>query len=109
MEGNDRPRPLGQKEYNDLGKTVSLMLRMCRPIFVSGNDVVLDSGFNVAKGITYIEAKSVYLEALIKKRRYWPKGVLGDLIEVHFEYKNVGDILIIELIIEDNNLFKLFL
>ena len=33
-EGKDLPGPLGKKKYNELGKTVSLMLRMCRDIFV---------------------------------------------------------------------------
>ena len=45
MEGKDRPGPLGQKEYNELGKTLSLMLSMCIPIFGSGKDVVLYSIF----------------------------------------------------------------
>ena len=52
VEVTDPPQPLGQKEYNELGKTVSLMLRMCRTIFVSGKYVVLDNGFCVAKVIT---------------------------------------------------------
>ena len=33
VEGKDFPRPIGQKEYNNFGKIVSLILRMCRPIF----------------------------------------------------------------------------
>ena len=41
MEGKYFPQLLGQKEYNDSGKTISLMLRMCRPIFQSGKAVVL--------------------------------------------------------------------
>ena len=54
VEGKYFPWPLGQKEYNELGKTGSLMLRMCRPIFVSGDDVVLDSVFCVTKVIADI-------------------------------------------------------
>ena len=68
MEGKDRPRPLGKKEYNELGKTVSLILRMYRPIFGSGKDVVLGSLFCVADGITYLKAKCVYAADLIKKQ-----------------------------------------
>ena len=45
MEGKDHPLTLGQKEYNELGKTIKLMLSMCRPIFGSGKADVLDSGF----------------------------------------------------------------
>ena len=48
---------------------VSLMLRIYRPIFGSRKDVVLDSGFCVATGITELKDKGVYVEALIKKRR----------------------------------------
>ena len=103
VEVKDRPGPLGQKEYNELGKAVSLMLRMCRPIFGSGKAVVLDSGFCVTKDITDIEAKGVYSEDLIRKRRYWPNGVPGKLIGTHFEDKDVGDVGMIEVRDEDNN------
>ena len=48
------------------------------------------------------------MEALIKKRRYWPKGGHGDLIYTHFEDKEVGGVVMIEAITEDNNLFKIF-
>ena len=108
VEGNDLSQPLGQKEYNKLGKTERLMSRMCRPIFGSGNAVVLDSGFCVAKGITEIESKGVYAGALIKKQSYWPKGVPGDLIDTHFEDKEVGDVGMIEARTEDKKLFRIF-
>ena len=65
------------------------MLRMCRPIFGSGKAVVLDSGFCVTKVITELEARGVYAADLIKKRRYCPKGVPGDLIDSHFEDKYI--------------------
>ena len=51
-EGKDRPQHLGQKEYNELKKMASLMLSICRPIFVSSKAVVLNGGFCVVKGIT---------------------------------------------------------
>ena len=51
VKDKDLPQQLGQKEYNELGKAASLMLRMCRPIFVSEKAVVLDSEFCFAKGI----------------------------------------------------------
>ena len=47
----------------------------------------MDSVFCVEKGITELESKGVYAEGLIKGRRYWPKGVTGDLIDAHFEDK----------------------
>ena len=68
MEGKDHPQQLGQKEYNKLGKTVSLMLSMCRPIFGSGKAIILDNGFFVFKGIIDLESTCLYAAALIKKR-----------------------------------------
>ena len=81
---------------------------MCRPTFVSGKDVVLDIGFYVTKGITELKAKGVYAEALIKKRGWWLKGILGELIETYFENNKVDDVGMIEAITEYNKLFKIF-
>ena len=108
VESKYGPRPLGQKEYKKLGKTERLMSRRCRPIFGSGKAVVLDSGFIVAKGITQIKAKDVYAGALIKKLRYCLKGVPGDLIDNHFEDKEVGDVGMLEASFEDKKLFTIF-
>ena len=44
---------------------------MRRPIFGSGQAVVLDSGCCVSKGITELESKGVYAESMIKNRRYF--------------------------------------
>ena len=85
MEGKDLPQQIGQKKYNELVKTVSLMLRICIPIFGSRKNLVLDSGFCVSKGISDIEPKSVYAGYMIKNQSFWPKGVPGDLNDTHFE------------------------
>ena len=84
------------------------MLSMYRPIFGTGNAVVLDRGFCVAKGITKIEAKCVYESALIKKRCYWPKGVPRELIDTQFQDKEVRDVGIIETITQENRLLQIF-
>ena len=68
------------------------MLRMYRPIFVSGKAVVLYSGYSVAKYITELKSKGVYAVALAKKRCCCLKGFPGDLIDNHFEYKEFGDV-----------------
>ena len=107
MEGKYLPQQIGQKGKNELWKTVSLMLWMCILIFVPGKAVVLDSGFYVAKGIAELKAKGVYVAALIKKRHYWPKVVTGDLIDNHFEDKEVGGVIMIEARTEYNKLFKM--
>jgi hypothetical protein len=108
VEGKDRPQQRGPKEYNELGKTVGLMLRMCKPIFGAGKAVVFDSGFCVAKGIVELAARGVYGGALIKKRRYWPKSVPGDLIDRHFADKEVGDYDMLETTTEEGKPFKIF-
>ena len=69
----------------------------------------MNSGFCVAKGITEIESKGVYVEALINERHYWEKGFLCDLIDTHFEDKDDGDVGMIEARIEDNNFLRYFL
>ena len=85
MEGKYHPQQFGPEEKQWVMKTVSLLLRMCRPMFGSNKYVVLDSLFYVAKDIEEIKAKGVYVAVFIKKRRYWPKLVSGDLIYTHFD------------------------
>ena len=107
MEGKKLPSTAWSKGIMQ-SKTVSLLLRMCIPIFGSEKAVVLDSVFCFTKVITDIESKGVYTAALIKKWRYWPKGVPGNLIDNHFEDKEVSDVGMIEARPEDNKLFKMF-
>ena len=91
VEGDDHPREMGKPEYQELGgATVGLMLRMTRSIWHTGMCVVMDSGFCVLKGILEIAKKGVYGAALIKKRRYWPRGVPGDQIIRDFNDKEIG-------------------
>ena len=40
VEGKDRPTELGKKKWEEMGKTVGLMLQMCEPIFSTGKCVV---------------------------------------------------------------------
>ena len=84
------------------------MLRMCRPIFGSGKAVVLDSVFCVAKGITELKDKVVYVGALIKKRHYWPKWVPGELSDTNIEDKEVVDVRIFGARTQDNKSFIIF-
>ena len=92
VEGKYPPQNIGQEEYNKSGKTVSLMLRMCRPIFGWGKAAVLNSVFCVSKGTTYIESKGVYEAALINIWHYWPKGVPFDHIDIKYENNEVSDV-----------------
>ena len=81
---------------------------MCRPIFGTGKADNLNSGFCMAKVITYLELKGVYDRSLIKKQRSLTKGNSGELIETHFQDKEVSDVRIIEKITQDNKYFRIF-
>ena len=69
MEGRDHPeeRPKDPivKKY---GKTVALLLTMCKPLYSTGKVVMLDSGFCVLRGIIELRKKGVFAGALIKKK-----------------------------------------
>ena len=87
------------------------MLRMCEPIFSTGNCVVLDSGFCVSKGITALLEFGVYAAALTKKQKYWPKGVPGDAIDEYFADKDFTHVDMLEAITEEGpegKAFKIF-
>ena len=81
------------------------MLSICRLIFGTGETMVLNSGFYVAKGITELDYKGVYVGYLIKKCRYCPKIVTADLIDTHFQDKEVGEVGMIEARTQENNPF----
>lgn len=90
VEGKDKP-DAHALEYDDLGgRTVGLLLRLTRAIWNTGKLVILDSGFCVLKALIELKKKGVYASALIKKRRFWPKGIDGDDIARHFVHKPVG-------------------
>ena len=91
VEGKDHPHQLPRPQYDDLGSTVGLLLRLLTPIFHLGFIVILDSGFCVLKGIIELRKNGVFASALIKKRRYWPKYIRGEEIKDHFKDKEVGN------------------
>ena len=92
VEGKDRPRELGQPEYKNLGgKTIGLLLRLLKNYFGSARYVVLDSGFCVLKALVELKRRGVFACALIKKRRFWPAGVPGDVFDRHFSKRDVGE------------------
>ena len=90
VEGKDSP-PQVAREFSGNGKTGGLLMRVLRPYFYTGRYVVLDSGFCVLKAICDLQKVGVYSCALIKKRKFWPKGVPGEAMQSHFDGMNVGD------------------
>jgi len=104
VEGKDRPRQIGPPEFENFGgKTVGLLLRLTKVLWNTGKVVVLDSGFCVAKALTELAKKGVFATALIKKRRYWPKNVDGDMIRAHFDSASVGHMDCYRMNLQDDN------
>ena len=77
------------------------MLQICEPIFSTGKCVVIESGFCVSKVITDLLEFGVYTAELTKKRKYWPKGVLGDAIDQYFAGKDFTHFDMLEGITEE--------
>ena len=78
-EGKDCPVQFRGKEHDDKGKTTETLLQLTKPVHGTGKVFVLDSGFCVLQALVELKKCGVYAHALIKKRRYWPKYVLGKL------------------------------
>jgi hypothetical protein len=66
------------------------MCEMIEPIHGTGKLVSMDSVFCVSAGILHLHDSGVYGQSLIKKRKYWSKGVPGDQIDQYFEWKPLG-------------------
>ena len=90
VEGKDRPSQRPNPEFQDQGKTASLLLRLCKCLYRTGKVVILDSGFCVLQAIIALKKMGVYSSALVKKRRYWPKHIKGDDIKADFEDVDTG-------------------
>ncbi len=92
VEGKDHPKeiPIDANE-TEFGKTTALLLRLCRPIFHTGKVVILDSGFSVLKALINLKKHGVFASAVIKKRRYWPAYVKGDVIDEKMKDKDLGE------------------
>ena len=91
VEGKSSP-PEKPRDINETqGKTVALLLRLCKPLYTTGKVVILDSGFCVLKAMIKLRMKGVFAAAVIKKRRYWPRYIKGDAINEHMEDLEVGE------------------
>ena len=92
VEGQDA-RPNHPKQFDNLGgKTIGLLVRMTEPIWYKGDVLVLDSGFCVLQALIEIRKRGVFAASVIKKRRFWPKYILGDAINDHFADRNVSEV-----------------
>ena len=101
VEGKYRPTQLSPKKWEELWKTVGIILQPCETIFSTGKFVVLDIGLCMSKGVISFLQFGVYAAALIKKRKYWYKCVPGDAIDQYFAKKYVTYLDMLEAITED--------
>ena len=62
----------------------------------------------MSKGITDLLEVGVYAAALIKKRKYWPKGVPVDVIDEYFADKDFTHVDMLEAITEEGPEGKAF-
>ena len=90
VEGKDEPPEKATPKFTEKGKTASLLLRLCECIFSSGRVVVLDSGFCVLQALIELRKMGVFAAAVVKKRRYWPKYIPGDIIADYMQDKDIG-------------------
>ena len=54
--------------------------------------MILYSGFCVLEGLIELRNVGVFAGDIIKKRRYWTKNIKGNMIDTHFQDKEVGGI-----------------
>lgn len=92
VEGANRPTALPYK-YSELGKTVSLVLRMTESLQSTGTVVIMDSAFCVLQGLAELGKRGVFAATVVKKKKYWPRGVPGDEILAYMEHKPVGQLM----------------
>ena len=74
-EGRDKPQQ-GEKEFNDKGKAVGLLLYLTRPNWGSSKAAVLDSDFCVLRGIDELQKNGV-------SELHWWRNVTTVLVQAY--------------------------
>lgn len=92
VEGKDQPKegPFSIKEFIELGKVPSLVVRMSRPLWGTKRVVLLDSGFGQPACLAALLDKGLFGTCVIKKKRFWPRGIRGEDILTHMHGRDVG-------------------
>lgn len=75
VEGESKPSHIKLRFEGEYGKTAALLLRMSETIWKSRRVIVLDSGFCTEEGIEQLKEKDLFASVVIKKRRFWPRGM----------------------------------
>jgi len=77
VEGSDRPKELPSLDPENKGPTVSLLLRICKPLYTKGTIVILDSGFCVLKGIVELMKKGFVNKKRAILAKVYQRGCYG--------------------------------
>ena len=77
---------MGRPEFETVpgAYKMALMWRMNKPMWVTGNTVITDSGFCVLKFLISMYDRGVYGSSVVMKRRCWLSGIYGDQINAGF-------------------------
>ena len=67
---------------------MALIWRTNKPLWLTHNAVIMESGFYLLKFFIGVYKREVYVSAVVKNHRYWSSGSNGDQINTHFEKVN---------------------
>ena len=68
VKGKDKPKERVKDKYHEYGKTGSLLLRLCIPLFMTEKVLILDSVFCVLLTVIELKKMGVFSTAFIKKK-----------------------------------------
>ena len=86
--GKHHPGKIPTDKYDNIGKTVGLLVSIYHRLYSIGKFVILGSSFCVFQRIT--EVIIFFVSSVIKKRRYWPTLIPDDAIDKQSSNKEVG-------------------
>jgi len=78
MEGKNTPSQHPPRKYSEHGNTIATMMQLAEPLFGKNKCFVANSTFCVLHGLILLHQRAVFGSALVKKCKYWLKGVDGD-------------------------------
>jgi hypothetical protein len=91
VEGKDRPPQLGPLQHVEAhGKLCGLVLRAAEGIKGSNRVIGMDSGFGVLAALPELRKRGLHGTMVMKKKKYWPKGLPGDKILEALRMEEVG-------------------
>ena len=85
------PGEIHPDKYENVWKTVSLIVWIRRDIYSKDKVVILYGGFCVLQGIIELIKLGFFASALVKKRQHQPTLVTGDDTNYNFSTKYMGD------------------